>query len=63
MSPNLEPEQKPEPPEAESADLNGAAIPEANATDATRQKQLWEEYRLQQRRRTCSGCGDDGAIF
>jgi hypothetical protein len=31
--------------------------------DSERQAQYWEEYRLQQARRACPGCGDDGVLY
>ncbi len=63
MTPNLDPEPKPQPPLAESDTLSDALLPDDESAEAERQKQLWEDYRLQQRRRSCPGCGDDGGIL
>jgi hypothetical protein len=43
-------------------DLTDAALPPAEL-DQAEQRELWEQFQLQQRRRSCPGCGDDGAIF
>lgn len=32
-------------------------------SDPQKQELYWQAYRLQQARRSCSGCGDDGALY
>ncbi len=63
MNPNLDPKPKPEPHATDSENPSDAALPDATSAEAERQKQLWEDYRLQQRRRSCPGCGDDGGVL
>lgn len=35
----------------------------ANLGNAETQEKYWHAYFVQQRRRSCPGCGDDGAFF
>ena len=43
--------------------IGEAALPPAPQPQSDEDARLWAAYRLQQRRRACPGCGDDGEVF
>jgi hypothetical protein len=61
MSPDPEPQPQLDRP-VEMLGLTDATLPPAEPDQAA-QRELWEQFCLQQRRRSCPGCGDDGTIF
>jgi hypothetical protein len=61
--PSLEPKLNKQPPQPEAEKLTRPALPEADLADLDREQALWEEYRRQQQRRSCPGCGDDGVVL
>ena len=63
MTPSNESNEKLQQAIAESGRLDEAVLPPAEVKDPARDLELWEQYRLQQQRRSCPGCGDDGSIF
>ena len=63
MQQSQESQPKSESPAREEENLGGAALPGVDPSNEDRSQELWAEYRLQQKRRSCPGCGDDGAVF
>ena len=63
MTPSNEPNTRQEQPVAKDGGLDDTGLPPAERTDLAEQQRLWRQYRLQQQRRSCPGCGDDDTFF